>query len=91
MARESDKAVERLAERVVEAVSTVTNLDVLALDPLYEAIDPDALELLFADRFTGHLEFRYAGCLVTVDSDAGVVVTARQLAAVEGEPLADDS
>lgn len=90
MARESDVAVEQLCERVVEAVASVTDVDALDLDPLYETIDPDALELLFVDRFAGHLEFRYSGCLVTVDSDAGVVVTARQMTAVEGETLADD-
>ncbi|WP_227378842.1 HalOD1 output domain-containing protein [Haladaptatus halobius] len=45
------------------------------LEPLYEAIDPDALDALFAPRPTGsdrpggQVTFTYAGYTVTVTSD----------------------
>lgn len=45
-----------------------------ALDPLYTAIDPDALEALFQPASAGglregHVRFSYAECEVTVQSD----------------------
>lgn len=46
--------------------------------PLYDAIDPGALNALFADRTdasrTGRVSFRYNGCNVTVDSSGQVNV-----------------
>jgi hypothetical protein len=75
---------ESLAGGVVRATSDATGRPAVSvdgtereLDPLYEAIDPDALDDLFdrpasgpADRIT----FEYAGCTVTVGSDRRVVV-----------------
>lgn len=50
-----------------------------ALDPLYTVIDPDALEALFqpiADgpHRDGSVQFRYAGCEVTVRSNGRIRV-----------------
>lgn len=56
--------------RVVEHVAEHTGVDPLELDPLYNAIDPDALDQLFRRSGTEvgvcTLEFSYAGYLVTV-------------------------
>ncbi|MFC5277831.1 HalOD1 output domain-containing protein [Halorubrum rubrum] len=61
---------------VVEAVSTVTDTDPMRLDPLYDAVDSDALERLIesgaADTET---TFAYEGCRITVSGNGGVVVT----------------
>lgn len=50
-----------------------------ALDPLYTAIDPDALEALFRPTSAGglsegHVRFSYARCEVTVQSDGLISV-----------------
>lgn len=46
--------------------------------PLYEVLDPDSLDALFAgiDEGTAEAEltFEYCGCLVTVSSDGYVLV-----------------
>ncbi|QLG49170.1 HalOD1 output domain-containing protein [Natrinema halophilum] len=61
---------------VVRAVADVTGRDVTAIQPLYEAIDPDAL-----DRFLTHgkasarprmLSFRFEHCDVTVDAEGRI-------------------
>lgn len=65
---------------VVEAVAEATETDLEDLKPLYDAIDPDALNQLIGSprQFTeGRIQFRYAGCDVTVDADGSIAVFAR--------------
>ncbi|RBI60511.1 hypothetical protein DMJ13_18385 [halophilic archaeon] len=51
------------------------------LPPLYQSIDPDALEALFAPkddgskRSEGHVTFTHAGHHITVSSDGTVDIT----------------
>ena len=61
---------------VVRAVADATGTDPMDMQPLYEAVDPDAL-----DRFLTHgptsdrsLSFRFARCDVTVDAGGRLVV-----------------
>lgn len=54
---------------VVSAVSDASGLDMLELPPLYEAINPDALNELFTARSepaVGEVSFEYAGYDVVV-------------------------
>ncbi|SDR27520.1 HalOD1 output domain-containing protein [Natronobacterium texcoconense] len=64
------------SETVVDAVSSVTDEDPLEITPLYEAIDPDALDALFDDSRSGdenhELWFTYEGFDVGVRSDGEV-------------------
>ena len=61
--------------RVIDAVASATRTDPLTMDPLYEAIDPDALDDLFTGAAVGgHVHFEYAGHEVTVHADGSVVV-----------------
>lgn len=58
------------SEIVLEAVTALTEESMLDIDPLYGAVDPDALDELFGqweagDR-SGRVSFRYADCQVTV-------------------------
>jgi hypothetical protein len=58
------------SEAVVKAVAAVTGRSVTELSPLYETIDPDALDLLFSRGFvqqSGTLTFTWNGCDVTVE------------------------
>jgi hypothetical protein len=65
---------------VVEAVAAVTNTPPTSLSPLYDAVDPDALNRLVepgretssSDR---RVSFRFEGCLVTVHGDGRTVVS----------------
>lgn len=71
---------------VVDAVAETTGTARNELPPLAEAIDPDAVEVLFESvtgpsATDGRLTFRYAGCTVAVESDGSVSVT----------PKADDA
>ncbi|WP_227380707.1 HalOD1 output domain-containing protein [Haladaptatus halobius] len=67
----STKLVERIAARAEIASDD--------LEPLYETIDPDALDALFvprtdgSDRPGGQVTFTYAGYSVTVTSDRPAV------------------
>lgn len=64
------------SERVVREVAAKTGTDPLALPPLYEAIDPDALDALFtsSDGNSLQVEFEYAGRHVVVDGSGQVGV-----------------
>ncbi|QLG61253.1 HalOD1 output domain-containing protein [Halorarum salinum] len=64
---------------VIENVAVHKGTDALLLDPpLYDVLDPDALDALFRDvdgaRRTGEVSFEYCGCHVTVGSDGRVLV-----------------
>lgn len=57
--------------QVALAVADYLGADVHALEPIYDAIDPDALDRLFARDDAGELavRFEYQGCSVAVDGD----------------------
>lgn len=62
------------SERVVQAVAALTDADSLDLPPLYEVIDPAALDTWVARNAGTTLSFRYAGVAVSVGSDGSVEV-----------------
>lgn len=74
---------EPISVTVTEAVSAVTGTDPRSLRPLYEVIDPDALDRLFSPaagspaRKNGEarVAFRYEGRLVRVFEDGRVFVS----------------
>ncbi|WP_458210445.1 HalOD1 output domain-containing protein [Haladaptatus sp. NG-SE-30] len=69
-----------LVEKITAAVAAETNTASDELDSIYECIDPDALEALFASTLQGTLRtngkvlFHYAGCQVTVNANRTVEV-----------------
>lgn len=85
MNRESDETragdSRSLTEAVIEAVAEAKDVEETAFEPLYEVIDPDALEGLFerrrdgTPRTRGRLVFTLAGCEVVVHADEAVEVT----------------
>lgn len=64
-----------VGETIVRTVAAVTGADPMAMPPLYDVVDPDALDRLFSPpessirAGTGRVEFAYAGCAVTVHGD----------------------
>lgn len=64
-----------VTEQVVAAVAHEKDVTELALEPLYNAIDPDALESLFQPGAVGRVRFSYAGCDVVVRTDGTVDVS----------------
>lgn len=57
---------------IVEAVADAEGVAPMELErPLYEAIDPEALETVFTDG-SGHAVFQYYGYEVTVDHTGDV-------------------
>jgi hypothetical protein len=61
---------------VTEAVAAVNGCDVLELDPLFEAVDPDFLATMVANRdWDAELTFAYEGHSVTVSSDGEVAIS----------------
>lgn len=69
---------EPLSQAVVEAVARAEDEDALDLEvPLYDAIDPDALDALFQTgdaSVDGYIEFVYYGYEVTVAADGRVSI-----------------
>ena len=73
-----DGAETPLSVRVVETVADALGADAMELGPLYDVIDPDALDLLFEPprRSTGgRVTFTFEGCTVTVDADGRVAAS----------------
>ena len=69
---DSQAAPESVSVAVVTAVAEVLDRDPATIGPLYDAIDPDALDRLFASTNTtarkgaGQVMFSVEGCEVTV-------------------------
>lgn len=68
--------------KVVEAVAAREGVETTALDvPLYEAVDPDALDALVRSSAVGRsaltVHFSYYGYSVTVSSDGSVELEER--------------
>lgn len=63
------------------AVADVADVDPLAVEPpLYDVVDPDALEALVdhspdGDTFAGQVAFTHAGCRVRVHGDGRIEVS----------------
>ena len=66
-----------LPVRIVEAVADRSGADEMTLPPLYDAIDPDAPELVLArDAMEPiRVQFSYAGFRVTVESGDEPTIT----------------
>lgn len=60
--------------QVIRTVAETTDTDPLELPPLYETIDPDALDALVENMTTGTISFTYAGRDLTVNSDGIVTI-----------------
>jgi len=67
---------------VVETVAAATGADPRSMRPLYEVVDPDALDRVVgqksgSDRWSldGCVTFRFEGCEVAVDTDGRTVVS----------------
>jgi len=76
-----------LSEAVIEAIAADSDLDALEIadefGPLYDAIDPSALDSLFqsaegASQAVGCVTFVYAGYRISVDQTGRVVLTEQQ-------------
>lgn len=70
------------SRNVVETVAVATDTETTDLRPLYEVVDPEALDGLFAtnqggrDRATNRrVTFGYEGCTVAVHGDGRTVVS----------------
>ncbi|MDG5761650.1 hypothetical protein QA600_20195 [Natronococcus sp. A-GB1] len=67
-----------LTTDVVYEVARVSNTDPIDLPPLYNAIDPDALNALIADSCDSTLEsitFQYDGYTVTISENGDITVS----------------
>lgn len=63
-----------LSQAVLSAVAIREGVDETELpEPLYDAIDPDALNTLFRNT-TGHVTFCYIDYIVTVESNGTVTI-----------------
>lgn len=70
----SEHETRSVCTTVIETVAEAAGVSELELEPLYDAIDPDALEALFRPGAVGRVEFTYHGHAVTVHSDGRVDV-----------------
>jgi hypothetical protein len=67
-----------IAEQIVEKAANAADSDVLDQPPLYDVVDPEALETLVDAMSDGEISFVYAGFDVTVESDGAVTLDERQ-------------
>lgn len=72
---------ETVSERVISKVAERTGTDPLELRPLYEVVDPEALDRFFetgrarADGPENRVQFTYSGCDVEISGDGTVRVS----------------
>ncbi|MDR9431077.1 MAG: HalOD1 output domain-containing protein [Natronomonas sp.] len=67
------------SERIVRTVATEADSDPVELPPLYDAIDPDALDALVDRMSNGTVSFAYAGYEVTVRGDESIDLDERSM------------
>lgn len=63
-----------VSQRVVEAVADYTDTDMLELPPLYDSVDPDALNKLIRSASDSHVTFEYAGYRITIDTQGAIQI-----------------
>ncbi|WP_202979382.1 HalOD1 output domain-containing protein [Natrinema versiforme] len=63
---------------VLRKVSVEKGVDSTDLAPLYDSVEPDALDALFDHGFDGELSFSYEGFRVTVSGPDDVNVTSEK-------------
>ncbi|WP_049888419.1 MULTISPECIES: HalOD1 output domain-containing protein [unclassified Natrinema] len=90
-----DGSTESVSSAVIAAVATHRETDPTQLPPLYEWIDPDALDALFtpvrSGPRSGRLEFTYDGHTIAVDCTDGVSVSVDGSASGESIPVRSES
>lgn len=80
-----------MSMEVVRVVADATGRDETTMPPLYDYIDPDALDAVTNRMSEGKIEFRYADCAITVTSDGTVrVETPRHVSYSPGVHVATD-
>lgn len=62
------------SEAVLETLAVRTDSDITELPSLYDVIDPEALDDLFADRENGTVAFDYCGHEVTISQSGEIIV-----------------
>lgn len=72
--RVSIEGERRPSTAIIEAVAAVTDVELTTGPQLYERVNPDALDEMFAGRDGGKVTFEYADCQVTVVNDTAVIV-----------------
>jgi len=73
-----------VTELVIDCLADATGRDPLELPPLWEVIDPDALNRLFVSTKTGGerigtVTFTYCDHVVTIEKQSAVIVSAEPL------------
>lgn len=84
------------SQRVIAAVAEETGKDPTEVGPLYNVIDPDALDRLFSSTGTnvrsgGSVEFTFAGCDVVIRGSDEVEVTERTVGVEVGDRAAEEA
>lgn len=62
------------SEQVVQTVAERSAIGALDLPPLFDTLDPDALDTLVREMDEGQVSFVYAGYDITVDSRGAIAV-----------------
>lgn len=73
--RTSVAGASSLSAAIPQVVAAVSGRRALDLEPLYSAVDPDALEALFGAGMTGRVAFEYEGYDIIVDDHGAIALT----------------
>lgn len=65
------------SQAVIETLAEERDTAQKELPPLFEAVDPEALDRLFLDRDPGTVSFSYSGYEITI-TEAGEIVIERE-------------
>lgn len=66
-----------VSERLTRRIADATDRDACELPPLYEAIDPEALDSAIETMSNGEVSFDYVGYEVTINSNGEISLTAK--------------
>lgn len=69
-----------VTERILNAVAYREQCDVVDLPPLYEAVDPEALQQVVEDEAVAQIQFTYCGYQITAEQNGQIHITAEATA-----------
>ncbi|ADB63197.1 hypothetical protein Htur_4385 (plasmid) [Haloterrigena turkmenica DSM 5511] len=77
----TERSAESVSTKVIKRVATASDREISQLPPLYDTVDPGALDALIDSVEAGPsslvLRFAYEGYLITIDESASVSVERR--------------
>lgn len=68
-----------LSSKIIQVLASIEDVPPNDLEPLYDSVDPDALDSIFANRGgKGHVKFYHSNHCITATSNREIIVESKE-------------